>query len=268
MTEYLFEKISRGRRGSIYAAIPLNEVIYVGRSKYQEIIVADTSFGKTLILDGVLQLTEEDEEVYHKALVEPAFKRDFRRILILGGGDGGAARELLRLKDDIEIDVVDIDPMVTKIVGEYLPSVSGNVFKDDRVRLHNMDAYQYVMESSGRYDYVIMDLTDIREEGEKGDQVNRFYRREFLGRLRQILTDNGILVSHVALFPLDHRYIKSIIGEASMVFKNIIVYATYIPSFGGLWCFMALSDNEINLKIDIDGLIYPDRLIILNQYLL
>jgi spermidine synthase len=137
----------------VYIAYPIKRILYRRRSRYQDIVVAELPVGKALILDGVTQFTTMDEELYHRAVVEPAIEEHYRRVLILGGGDGGVAREVRRLLPEAEIVVVDIDPLVTRVVERFMPEVPRGIFRDRRVRLINMDAYDYVMNVDEKFDY-------------------------------------------------------------------------------------------------------------------
>lgn len=244
---YHFENAIRVHGCKIYVAYPIKKIIYEGSSDYQYIIVADTPLGKVLILDGVLQLSLTDEEIFHKGLVLPALSRNYKDVLILGGGDGGAAREVKKALPNSKITIVDIDPEVTRVVKQYLPEVPGGIFNDKNVKLVNMDAYDYVMKTEKKYDYIIGDLTDIREEEEVGSEVNRLYKDEFLRNLRRILKPDGAIVYHVTGIIFGAKYFGEFWDTCKKVFKYTIGYAIYIPTFIDIWGYIAMANKPIKL---------------------
>ncbi len=263
--EIIMEKFIKGPFGESYVATPINKVIYRKKSKYQEILIAETPFGKSLFLDNILQLTEYDEKTFHKALVLPGLKKTFRKILILGGGDGGTAREIRNALPRAEITVVDIDREVTEAVVKFLPSVPDKIFEDPRTTLINADAFKYVEDTNEKYDYIIGDLTDLREEGMEGSQVNRLYTPSFLNQLRNIMSEDGRIVYHLEIYPVSHDIIRKFIRNVKQVFIHYKMYVTYIPSFGGFWSYMIMSKKPFRIKRKIEGLIYPEKIMIVND---
>ncbi len=243
--KYIIEKFVKGPYGYSYVATPIIEEIIKIKSNYQEIKVVKTPFGKTLVLDGIIQLTEYDEQLYHEALVKPSYKKTFRNILILGGGDGGAARELIKINPDTHITIVDIDPMVTEIIEKYLPEVPKGIFTRKNVKLINSDAWKYVENTHEKYHYILVDLTDIREED---NQVNRFYQKKFMNLLSKILKKDGRIVYFLGLYPVDINIIEKFLKDAEMAYKHYKIYGRYIPSFGGIWTYITLSNKPIKLK--------------------
>ena len=227
---------------------PIKRILYRAKSRFQDILVAESTFGKILVLDGVIQFSTFDEWIYHKALTLPAMKASFRRILVLGGGDGGAARELLKSYQDIHIDVVDIDPEVTKIVQKYIPEVEAGVFHRENVNLINDDALKFVEKVEKKYDYIVGDLTDLRDDDEAGSQVNRLYHMEFLNRLKNILSEKGIISYHLGGYNLDRDLVMKAYSIFSKAFKYVKLYGVFVPSFTDLWCFISSSDRPFKLK--------------------
>jgi len=248
---YIKEKFVKGPYGTNYVYTPVLEEIYREKSKYQDIWIVKTPFGRTLVLDGIIQLTEFDEKLYHEALVKPAYKKKYRNILILGGGDGGAAREATNLRKNIKITIVDIDPKVTEAILKYIPEVPNNVFEKKNVNLINTDAWEFVEKQKEKYDYILVDLTDVREEEY---QVNRFYKNEFIKKLKKIANEDARILYFLGLYPIDKDIILRFIDENKTLFKHYKVYGMYVPSFGGIWTYIVLSDKPIRLN-KIKGLI-------------
>jgi len=245
--EYHIERV-RLKEGELEIRYPIYKILYRGKSQYQKIEVVESIFGKMLILDGVIQLTTYDEEIYHKGLVCPTYKRKYRRVLILGGGDGGAANQLINLNPNVKVDVVDIDPMVTEVTSKYIPEVVRNIFKLDNVRLINQDAFKYVKEYSGTYDMILGDLTDIRYEDEEGSEVNALYSTDYLNDLKRVLNSEGVITYHVGGLSMDRDHIITVYNTFRKVFKYIKVYGIHIPSFLDIWCYISGSDNPIRIN--------------------
>ncbi len=245
--EHHIEKV-RLKEGEIEIRYPLYKILYRGRSKYQKIEVVESIFGKMLILDGVIQLTTYDEEIYHKGLVCPTYRKKYKKILILGGGDGGAANQLVNLNPEIQVDVVDIDPMVTEVMNRYIPEVIRNVFELDNVRLINQDAFKYVKEYDGKYDMILGDLTDIRYEDEEGSEVNALYSTDYLNDLKRVLNPEGVVTYHVGGLNMDRDHIITVYKTFREVFKHVRVYGIHIPSFLDTWCYITGSDKPIKIS--------------------
>lgn len=133
------------------------------KTDWQELsIVESPRFGRALVLDGVIQLTELDEALYHEFLVHwPLFNHSKpETVLIVGGGDGGAAREVLKHKSVKKVYLVDIDPMVDKMVARYMPNVPLGAFSDKRLTLLHEDAAKFIKKMANQIDVLILDSTD------------------------------------------------------------------------------------------------------------
>ncbi|MBU4298854.1 spermidine synthase [Patescibacteria group bacterium] len=140
----------------------IEKEIYSGKSKFQEIEVLGTKeFGRVLVLDGLVQLSTKHEFVYHETLVRPAFlyHRKPEKVLIIGGGDGGSLREVVKHPVK-EIFLCDIDKKVIEVSKKYLPSVSQGAFNDKRLKIFNEDALNFVKKYKNYFDVIIEDLTD------------------------------------------------------------------------------------------------------------
>lgn len=210
-------------------------VLYHGRSPYQEILVIETEdYGRVLLLDGLVMTTERDEFFYHEALVHPAMQHhpSPERVLIIGGGDGGALREVVRYRDVERVVVVEIDPDVVKVAKEFLPGMASS-FEDPRVYLLFGDAAEYVEKGAERFDVVIMDTSDPVGPAEV------FYREAFFSSLKGVLRPGGV-VGIQAESPLFHmEEIRSIYGFVRKGFGTTRAYVAPVPTYpGGLWLFL------------------------------
>ncbi len=209
------------------------------RSKYQTIEVVDTvPFGRLLLLDGHIQLTELDESSYHEALVRiPLLSMDRpERALVVGGGDGGVLREICRSKTIRHVDLVEIDAEVIEVCREHLPGLSAGAFDDPRVRVHIADAFPFVQRDLEPYDLIVVDCTDVYED-EEGSLSEPLFSHEFYSDVLRLLTDGGIAVTQ-ADNPVFCPYA---LHTTETIFQRVFPkhghYHAVVPSFGGFSAF-------------------------------
>lgn len=209
-------------------------------TEFQTIDIYDTDvFGRVLLLDGHVQLTEFDEAAYHESLVHMPLLSMVRpeAALIVGGGDGGALRELVKHESLERIDLVEIDGGVVEVCREHLPAVSAGAFDDPRVHLHIADAFPFVKASRDRYDLIILDSTDVYEE-EDGGLSEQLFTAPFYADCRRLLTQDGMVVTQ-ADNPIFCPYSLAEIGAAfASVFPAWGSYRALVPSFGGMSAFV------------------------------
>jgi len=221
----------------------IKERIYSGRSKFQSVEIIDTgSFGVCLVLDGKIQSSEADEFIYHEALVHPAMLTHPQpeRVFIAGGGEGATLREVLAHKTVKKAVMVDIDEEVVSLCRRFLPSWHQNAFDDPRAELHFVDARKYLDESSDKFDVIIIDLADPLEQG----PARLLYTREFYQIVKQKLGTDGIM--SVQAEPAEWRNLDNftaIVHTLSQVFPIARPYQVHVPSFLGLWGFVAASQS-------------------------
>lgn len=212
-------------------------IIFTKQSTYQRIILArnDRNGRLRLYIDGHLQFAEQDEHRYHESLVHPVMSLPGSRknVLILGGGDGLAAREVLKYPDVERIDLVDIDPVITDLCTQHadLRRMNGGSLTHPRMHVHNTDADLFVREAKRRYDRIIIDLPDPHN-----DSLSRLYSTTFYKAVRRCLGNEGYFVTQSGS-PLSTREafwcIARTIEAAGM---PAFSYHTAIPSFG-VWGF-------------------------------
>ncbi len=172
-------------------SIKVKQHLYTGKSEFQDVDVFESEeFGKFLTLDGLMMVTEKDEFIYHDMIthVAMATKPDVKKVLVIGGGDGGTVRELTRYEHIEKIDMVEIDKLVVDISREYLP-ITASKLDDSRVTLYFEDGIKFVADTKEIYDLILVDSTDPIGPGE-GLFTTEFYQNCF-----KILSDDGILVN-------------------------------------------------------------------------
>lgn len=169
-------------------------IIYSEQTRYQKIVLTQFKNHHWLYINGNQQLSSYDEELYHEPLVHPAMKLHPhpQQVLILGGGDGCAVREVLKHPSVQSIDLVDLDPAMTQLGQTHpvLKSMNQNALNSDKVQVFNQDAFSYVEKSLKFYDVVLIDLPDP-----KSIELCRLYSYEFYQLCFRILRPNGVLVT-------------------------------------------------------------------------
>jgi len=212
----------------------IDEELYRGRSAFQEIrVIANADFGRMLILDDAVQTTERDEFIYHEMLAHvPLLAHPApRRLLIIGGGDGGLLEEALKHPLDAAV-MVEIDRDVIDVTRRFLPQIPGGAFEDPRTRLHVADGIRYVEESTETFDVILVDSTDP-----KGPAIGLF-GRPFYEHARRRLSAGGLIAvqSGSPLYQQDlMRMVRTNLGTA---FPFVVTYLAAVPTYPGvLWSF-------------------------------
>ena len=223
-------------------SIKVKEQLYSKKSYYQQIDILDTyEFGRVLVLDGYIMLTQKDEYVYHEMVthVPMAVNPDIKSVLVIGAGDGGTLRELCRYKTIERIDMVEIDAQVIEVCKRYL-STTACCFDDERLSLYIEDGLKFVRHWENEYDLIIVDSTDPFGPGEG------LFTKEFYGRCFSALNDKGILINQH-----ESTYYDSYVDMVQRTHKRIstsfpvsMVYQTHIPTYpSGQWLFGFASKN-------------------------
>ena len=210
-------------------SIGVTRQLYSGQSEFQLIEVFESEdFGRFLALDGFMMLTEKDEFIYHEMIVHVpmAVHPNPRNILIIGGGDGGAVRELCRYKSVEHIDLVEIDEQVVQVCKEHLPTVASDL-DDSRVKIHYEDGLRYIRRFTDYYDLIIVDSTDPFGPGEG------LFTKEFYGNCNKALKEDGILSNQheSPFYPLDASAVRQIHKRVITSFPLCRVYQAHIPTY-------------------------------------
>ena len=167
----------------------VDAVLYRGQTKFQEALVFENVlFGRVLVLDGIVQLTERDNHIYHEMIAHvPLLAHGTaKRVLIIGGGDGGTLKEVLKHRVE-NVVMVELDQEVIELSKRYFPQVSDGAFDDRRVNLVIGDGAEYVTQVDAQFDVVIIDSTDPVGPGEQ------LFTRAFYERCRTLLPPNGMI---------------------------------------------------------------------------
>ncbi|MBU2984306.1 polyamine aminopropyltransferase [Saccharophagus degradans] len=228
-----------------------DQVIYSTQTPYQKLVVtrSTTTREQRLYIDGHIQFSSRDEYRYHEYLVHPVMSIPGPRknVLILGGGDGLAAREVLKYDDVETIHLVDIDPEMLRIANELpmLRRLNKGSLDAEKLTAFSQDAFSFINEPGIDYDRVIIDMPDPHNEA-----INKLYSREFYTMIKRRMTPEGILVSQSSS-PFFTRHVFWCIEQTlDHVFDNTLSYHTALPSFG-IWGFN-MARNNVEFPADIE----------------
>lgn len=221
----------------------VEEILYTGKSKFQEImVIRNPYFGKMLILDDVVQLTEKDEFFYHEMLTHIVMHAhpNPRKVIVIGGGDGGVVREVLKHKTVEKVYFVEIDEEVINVSKRFFPTISSGV-DDPRVELNIMDGAEFVKKKKDAdIDAIIIDSTDII------GFARSLFTDNFFNSVKDSLSSEGLFVSHTESL----HFHKDIVIEMQETLKHIFpivdLYTAPIATYPGNWWAFAVASKKIN----------------------
>ena len=223
-----------------------DKIILSKQTGYQKIVVTKHKDDLRLFLDGNIQFSSVDEYRYHEALVHIPFlyTNSHERVLILGGGDGLAVREVLKHQDVKEIVLVDLDKEMTNLCSEdvFISKLNNNSLKSDKLKILNEDAYVYVSKNKELFDVIIIDLPDPNNEA-----LNKLYTNVFYNYIRANLKDTGVMVVQSTSPYYAKNSFWCINKTIKTQFENVIPYHIQVPSFGE-WGFNLASKQELTRK--------------------
>lgn len=241
--------------GHVDKYFKITETLLDVQSKYQSIQIHQSKdFGKILVIDGDLQFTERDEFIYHEMMVhvpmalinsnkiKPA---EQIHVLVIGGGDGGVTRELLKYENVI-IDQIEIDEIIVKVCLEYFPEIAESL-KDNRVNLVIEDAAVWVdgqiNKNSHKYDFILMDTTDF-------NAANPLFRDTFFAKLKNIISSTGFLVFNGTSLNWFPNIALNLRKQQLRFFNHSRIYQAFLPMYGdGHFCFSISSNHKDPLQI-------------------
>ena len=229
-----------------------DEVYFDSATDHQRLVIfKNPIFGRMMMLDGVTQTTEADEFIYHEMLAHvPILAHgDAKKVLIIGGGDGGMLREVLRHTSVELCTMVEIDPSVVELSKQYLPNHSAGAFDDPRTHLVFDDGSAFVKNPPHTYDVMIVDSTDPIGPGEV------LFQDTFYANARRCLNPGGILVTQNGVPFMQPDELKNTVTHLKHLFADASCYLATIPTYvGGPMAMGWATDNAELRHIDLDVL--------------
>jgi spermidine synthase len=224
---------------SIRFGLKISRVLFNEQSPFQRVTIVETeAFGRALMLDDLWMTAEGDEKTYHEMITHPALTTapQIKRVLIIGGGDGGTAREVLKYPEVEHVDMVEIDGMVVDACKEHLPTI-GSAWSDPRLHVMIDDGIRYVKEADvAPYDVILVDGSDPVGPAEG------LFNRAFYEGCRRLLSPNGVFASQ-AESPLRMRDVHlEMVKTLRDVFKSAHPYYNTVTLYpGGAWSWVYAS---------------------------
>lgn len=232
-------------------SLRIDRQLFSAASEFQRIDVLESvDMGKVLVVDGDLMLTEKDEFIYHEMIthVPMAVHPDVKKVLVIGGGDGGVVRELIKYDTVEQIDVVEMDQLLVEVCRKYIPEIAGSL-NDSRVSIYNEDGLRFIRSKTDEYDLIIIDSPNPFGPGEG------LFTKEFYGNCFNALHDDGIMINQN-----ESPFYEEEAFRCQRMHKRILetfpickVYQAHIPSYpSGHWLFGFASKKYHPLN-DLNG---------------
>jgi len=239
----------------------VESVLYKAKSKFQEIMVIENAyFGRMLILDGIVQLTEKDEFFYHEMLTHVAMHAhpEPRRVAVIGGGDGGVVREVLKHRTVEKIYFVEIDEEVVKTSRKFFPSVSSGI-DDPKVDLKVMDGADFMKDHAEGIDVIIVDSTDII------GIARSLFTEDFFRSVQRALRKDGLFVTHSESLHFHLDIVVEVQEILKRAFPVVDLYTAPIATYPGNWWAFAIGSKSpdpraLRRPFEIDTRYYDDEI--------
>jgi len=232
--------------------LKVESVVFRETTEHQDLVIYETSqWGRVMALDGIMQVCERDEFIYHEMLTHvPILAHgNARNMCIIGGGDGGILREALRHPVD-QVTMVEIDASVVELCTTHLPSISNGAFDDPRTNLVIADGARFIAETEQRFDVIIVDSTDPIGPGEV------LFTSEFYRHCKSRLTDGGIIVTQSGVTMIQGDELTTTVRRLGEHFADSSAYIAPVPTYaGGFMAFGWGTDNPDLRKLPTDMLV-------------
>jgi len=232
--------IEESFRNTFAMGFKVKSVLHSEQSKFQKIDVVGTeSVGKLLLLDGKTMVSDKDEFVYHEVVSHIPYmvSRNCKKVLIIGGGDGGVVREFVKHKDIERIDLVEIDERVIEVSKIYFPDCTSGL-SDKRVRVLPEDGFAFIKRAKKEYDIIVVDSTD------PVDFASGLFTDEFYQDVYNALTDDGIMMNQTENPFLDEFGIKDIYKNMRKVFPIVNSFNAPMLIYPGVYWTFGFSSKK------------------------
>jgi spermidine synthase len=242
-------------------SLRITRILANKKTPYQHLLVADTEeYGRLMALDGAIMVTERDEFTYHEMLSHVALSShpSPKNVLVVGGGDGGTAREAAKHSTVEEIVLVDIDQEVIDASREFFPSLSVGL-DHPKVTVKAMDALEYIREKREQFDVVLVDSTD------PVDFAEGLFKESFYRNVYNSLKDDGFMVAQTESPFAEPKILSDAVSEMKKVFPLVKVFWGAMPTYPtGAWTYSIASKKhdpaEIRSDIPCDTRYYSEEI--------
>lgn len=225
----------------------IGETLVTEKTDFQDLAIIDTEeFGRMLVLDGMVMTTVKDEFVYHEMVAHPALftHPNPKHVLVVGGGDGGVIREIIKHPGVERAVLVDIDGKVIEYSKKYLPEIACEL-DNPRVEVQVNDGYMHIIENKDKYDVIMVDST------EPVGPAAPLFERGFYQGIYEALKDDGIFVAQTDNPWFKADLIQQVNRDVKEIFPIVRVYGANIPTYpSGLWTFTMGSKKYDPLEVD------------------
>ncbi|MBD3821489.1 MAG: polyamine aminopropyltransferase [Thiotrichales bacterium] len=219
----------------------MNEVLFEVDTGHQKLVIfKNDQWGTVMALDGVIQTTEKDEFIYHEMMTHvPLFAHgNAKKVLIIGGGDGGILREVLKHPEVESVTQVEIDQQVIDMCIQYLPNHSAGAYDSPKANIVIADGVDFVNECTEKFDVIISDSTDPMGPGEV------LFTSRFYQGIKNCLTEDGVFVAQNGVSFMQTDEVATTFKRLSPLFKQASFYSGAVPTYvGGMMTFAWATDN-------------------------
>jgi len=233
----------------------VKKILHNEKSKYQDVKIAETElFGTMLLLDDIIQTNVRDEFIYHEMISLPALNThpNPENVLVIGGGDGGTIREVVKHPKVKKVTLVEIDEVVVEVSKKYLPTIAAG-YADPKVEIKIDDGVKHVQDNTGIYDVILVDSPDP-----VGPAVG-LYTKEFYADIYNALKEDGVFVMQTSSPIFDGELIKRIHKALDEVFPVKDLYVATVPTYpGGYWCFSMGSKKYSPREVLKENIVAPN----------
>ncbi len=222
----------------------VSNILHHSKSPFQEIMVVENPhFGRMLILDGVVQITERDEFFYHEMLVHMLLHAhpNPRKVIVIGGGDGGVVREVLKHDSVEKVYFIEIDEEVINVSRKFFPGVASGV-DDNRVEIKCMDGAEFVKGRVGDIDAVIVDSTDII------GFAKSLFTVEFFKSVKDCLTEDGMFVSLSESLHFHKEMVIEVQEALKLIFPIVDLYTAPLATYAGNWWTFSVASKKLDVR--------------------
>lgn len=247
MTRWLGETDHADSRLTLRA----DTVIFESETEHQHLVLFENpTLGRVLMLDGVFQTSERDEFIYHEMMAHLPLLAHGRakRVLIIGGGDGGLLEEVLKHESIETVTMVEIDASVVDFAKQYLRGICGQAFEDPRLELVIADGFEFVATRPGAYDAILVDSTDPIGPGKI------LFSEAFYRRCQGALAPGGLMVCQCSIPFYYPEVLRDAQRDLRAVFQDVTAFTATIPIYGGQMAISFASDDPEKRDVPVETL--------------